>query len=246
MFLVEDARLGTPFLVFTWRDPRDDGYTGRLNENVILDNDSETVPSWPDGAARPDACLGQAPDDAKHYKVFKYESDRRQAGFHPIAEPFAVFLSWSDYDRFRLIPPDPEQTPDEDWYDYLDKLDEGARRRRRRPDELGQPKSKDREAIAAWVARNHFIADSGVREVWYLPKGAPPDEIRLLELSDRLPGNESKVEAIDFGLDIEGMPFRLVVADVTTDQLEQVKEDPSRLPKGWSLDENRIWSRRGA
>ena len=34
-------------------------------------------------------------------------------------------------------------------------------------------------------------------------------------------------------------------AAITSEQLNQIKLDPSRLPPGWSLDENRIW-RRGA
>lgn len=152
---------------------------------------------------------------------------------------------WEGYVKVELLPPDPDQTGDEPWYDYLDKLDEDSRRRRKRLNEPMPPVGKSRDEVAAWVARTHLIADSGVREVWYLPREAPPEEIRLLELSDRLAGNESKAEAIDFGLDVEGVKFRLFVADITSEQLEQIKKDPSRLPSGWSLDESKIW-RRGA
>ena len=99
--------------------------------------------------------------------------------------------------------------------------------------------------MAAWIAKKHFLADSGIREVWYLPLGAPADEIRFLELNDVSPSVETKPDAIDFGLDIEGVRFRLVVADITSEQLEQIKQDPSHLPSGWSLDGKRSW-RRGA
>ena len=81
--------------------------------------------------------------------------------------------------------------------------------------------------------------------MWYLPREAPPGEIRLLELNERLAGAESRAEAIDFGLDVEGAQFLLFVADITSEQLDQIKKDPSRLPSGWSLDESKIW-RRGA
>jgi hypothetical protein len=81
--------------------------------------------------------------------------------------------------------------------------------------------------------------------VWYLPNGAPPEEIRLLELNDQLASGENKAEPIDFGLDIEGANFRLFVADITSEQLDHIKQDPTALPHGWSLNEKMVW-RRGA
>jgi len=137
-----------------------------------------------------------------------------------------------------------EQLDDEDWYDFLDELDAVSRRRREREPESPGPSGTSRDQVAAWVAKQHIIADSGIREVWYLPTGAPADEIRFLDVSDRLAGPEGKAQAIDFGLDIEGVPFRLLVADVTSDQLDQLKRDPSLLPPGWSLDGNHVWRRR--
>jgi len=93
------------------------------------------------------------------------------------------------------------------------------------------------------VAKKHLLVDSGIREVWYLPRAAAADEIRLLELNDRFAGNGGKTEAIDFGLDVEGAQFRLFVADITSEQFDRIKEDPSRLPAGWSLDDSRTWRR---
>ncbi|MGA2065104.1 MAG: hypothetical protein ABSG86_09050 [Thermoguttaceae bacterium] len=244
MFLVKDEVPGATYLVFTWEDPRRDGYRGEVVDDVSLDYDVEVVHRWPDGGPQPDACLGQAPDNPRHYKVFKYIAERAAAGFHPVEGEAVVFGSWSEYARLRLYPPNPEQTDDESWYDYLDRLDETARRRRAQTP--AQPSGKDRDEVATWLAKKHLIADSSIREVWYLPKEAPSDEIRLLELNDRLAGDESKVEAIDFGLNVAGAHFRLLVADVTSDQLQQIRQDPSRLPPGWSLDENRTWKRRGA
>jgi hypothetical protein len=245
VFLVEDQRHGTTYLIFTWEDPRKAGYKGTVTEGVTLDYDLEAVHSWPDGAPRPEACVGRAPDDPKHYKVFKYRSDRQAAGYQPVAGTAVVFGSWADYAKLHLIPPDPEQTPDEPWYQWLDNVDEAARIRRQRAQVPPAPAGQNRDEVAAWVAKKHIIADSGIREVWYLPREAPPDEIRLLELNDRLAGPEPQAEPIDFGLDLDGASFRLFVADVTSEQLDQIEQDPSRLPSGWSLDGKMIW-RRGA
>lgn len=241
MYLVEDKRHGGALLVFTWEDPRKVGYAGTVVEGAALDYDVEAVHSWPDGDARPEACVGQAPDDPKRFKVFRYERDLQSAGYAPVAGTFGVFRSWKDYLKLHRA----EDLATEDWFEELDRYDEAARLRRQRAQEPAGPAGKSRDEVAAWVARKHLIVDSSIREVWYLPREAPPEEIRLLELSDRLAGFDAKAEAIVFGLNVEGAQFQLSVADVTSEQLAQIKKNPSLLPAGWSLDENQIW-RRGA
>jgi hypothetical protein len=245
VYLVEDERHGAHYYLFTVEDPRKAGYRGNVIEGVTLDYDMEAVHSWPDGQSRPEVCLGQAPDNPKHFKVFKYNSERQSAGYLPVPGTAVKFGSWADYLKVQLNPPDPEQTPDEDWYAYFDKVDEAIRQRRRRVEVPAPPAGSSRDDVAAWVAKRHRLVDSSIREVWYLPRGAPSDEIRLLEVNERFVGPESKAEAIDFGLDIEGARFRLFVADVTSEQLDQIKQDPSRLPPGWTLDGKVVW-RRGA
>ncbi|HET6878617.1 MAG TPA: hypothetical protein VFI31_00495 [Pirellulales bacterium] len=245
MFLVPDKIGDVTYLVFTGEDPRRSGYTGDVIDDVTLDYDMQAVHAWPNGAPSPEVCVGRAPADAKHFKVFKYESDRQAAGYQPVPGDPVVFGSWLDYLNLRTQPPNAE-TPDEWWYDYLDKLDEAARQRRERTPEDEEPASSDRDEVARWVAKKHFIADSGIREVWYLPKEAPPHEIRLLEVNDRFIPNEDSVDATDVGLNVGGSPFQLSIADVSTDQLEQLKGDPTRLPAGWSLDGSLVWRRRGA
>jgi hypothetical protein len=137
-----------------------------------------------------------------------------------------------------------EQFDDQQWYELLDEIDEVSRRRGREQSP-SKPAGTGRDEVAAWLAKKHFIADSSIREVWYLPCAAPPDEIRLLEVNDRLAGTGPHAEAIEFGLDVEGAHFRLFIADVTSDFLDQIKADPHLLPAGWSLDGNVIL-RRGA
>ena len=236
MFLVEDK----PSLVFTWEDPRKAGYKGSVVEDVALEYNVDDVDSWPDGDACPETCVGLDPEKPKHYKVFKYRNELRRAQYQPV-EGNVVVLDWSDYLRLRH----PDQLGEEQWFEQLDKLDEAARRRRQQVQEPDAPADKSRDQVAAWVAKRHFLVDSGISEVWYLPQGSPPEDIRFLEVNDRIAGPDGNAEAIDFGLDIEGAQFRLLVADVTSEQLDQIKRGSSRLPPGWSLEGRTVW-RRGA
>ncbi len=245
MFFVKDQRHGATFLVFTPSDPRKDGYQGIVEEDVDLDYDMLEVHQWPSGHPRPEVCVGRDPVNPKHYKVFKYSNQLRSAGYQSVDGMLVTPGDWARYNRLHQIPPDPEQTDEEEWYEYLDKVDEDSRLRRQRTQSTDAPAGKSRDEVATWAAKQHRIADSGIREIWYLPQGAPDDEIRFLEVNDRFAANGSKVEAIDFGLDIDGTRFRLLVADITSEQLEEIKRDPSRLPPGWSLDRKTIW-RRGA
>jgi hypothetical protein len=245
MFLVQDRRFGTTNLVFLGEDPRKDGYAGSVIEGVTLDYDMEAVHSWSEGQARPEACVGRAMEHPKHYKIFRYRKDLQAAGYEPVSGTLSLFGSWSDYLKFKLDPPNPEHIDDLQWYDYLDKVDEDSRCRRQRGEKDATPVSKSRDELASWLAKRHFIADSAIREVWYLPQESPSEEIRLLEVSDRFTGSESMVEPVDFGLDVAGESLRLLVADITSEQLELIKQDPTRLPSGWSLRGAKHWSRRG-
>ncbi|MGO8751710.1 MAG: hypothetical protein ACLQNE_37690 [Thermoguttaceae bacterium] len=239
MFLVEDKPMTN--LVFTLKDPRKAGYTGYVIEGVTLDYDVEAVHDWPVGDPAPEPCVGRDPDNPNHYKVFKDRSELQSAGFQPVIGNALVFGRWPDY--LRAFHPD--LLDDEKWYGQLDLLDDASRRRREHARVPDAPADSSRDHVAAWVAKKHLLADSSIREVWYLPRGSPSEEIRLLELNDRLAGSESKAEAIDFGLDIEGAHFRLFVADITSEQLDEIKHDSSRLPPGWFLDDKTVW-RRGA
>jgi hypothetical protein len=67
-----------------------------------------------------------------------------------------------------------------------------------------------------------------------------------LEVNDRFAGSEQRIDAVDFGVDVGGKPFRLFVADITSDQLMRIKQDPSKLPSGWSIDGACNWGRQAA
>jgi hypothetical protein len=243
VFLVQD-NLSANYLVFTARDPRIDGYNGKVNEGVTLDYDVEAISTCPDGQEEPKVCVGRSRDNPNHYKVLKYRKDRKlDTAYEPIEGIPVIFFSWHDYVKLRLVPPDPDQTGEEGYFQYLDDLDRSFRERRRRPQLPDMPASADRDGVAEWVAKQHRIVDSSIREVWYLPGGAPADEIRLLEVSDRIARNGDNAVAIDFGLDVGGANFRLFVADVTSEQLDQLQLDPARLPQGWRMDGGKVWRR---
>jgi hypothetical protein len=246
MFLVKDERFRTPWLVFTYKDPRKDGYKGSVEDGVTRDYDRSLVDTWKDGEDLPENAVGKDPANPKHYKIFWYTRDLQTAGYTLVPGMAFTFASWLDYLKLRLDPPNPDQIDEEDWYNYLDKLDEESRRLRKRTPWPEAPKSPNRDDVAAWVAKQHFITDISIREIWYLPQGAPDDEIRFLELNERLPGDPSKVEPIDFGLEVRGAHFRLFVADVSGDQLEQLKQDSARLPAGWHVGGHLVWRRRPA
>jgi hypothetical protein len=241
VFLVEDKRLGTTNLVFTWENPQRAGYQGKIIEGVALDYNMEVGHGWSDGQSRPMPSLGRDPNKPKSYKVFKDGRELLSAGYEPVPGTPVVFGSWKDYLKLYGA----EDLPDEDWYQELDRFDQASRLRRHRAQGTAPVTFNNRDEVAAWVAKKHLNVDSGIQEVWYLPQESPAEEIRLLELSDRFAGIESKAEPIDFGLDIEGALFRLFVADISSDEFDQIQHDPSRLPPGWSLKGSTRW-RRGA
>jgi hypothetical protein len=109
-----------------------------------------------------------------------------------------------------------EQYDEEQWFEFLDELDAVSRRRQRRAEEPAPPAAAERDAMAHWMARKHLVSDSGIREIWYLPQGSPPDEIRLLEVNDRLALSDAeaaRVEPIEFGLAGQDTRLKLLVAE---------------------------------
>lgn len=240
MFLVRHYYYGVVNLVFTWRDPRADGYQGEVIEVEELDYNMEQVHAWPDGAKPPEACVGRKPD-SETYKVFRYSSDRNREGYDPVEGIPLVVGSWFDYLKLR---PDVREMDEEDYFQFLDDIDDAARERNRRPEPPDEPTSTQRDDVAAWVARKHLVTDPSIREVWYLPENAPEKDIRLLEVSERAPLNGESVDTLAYGLALDKARYRLVIADVTGEQLEQIQKYVGDLPEGWSLENAKHWKRR--
>jgi hypothetical protein len=140
-----------------------------------------------------------------------------------------------------------EQYDEEQWFEFLDELDAVSRRRQQRDPAAPAPAGADRDRLALWIAKKHLAADSSIRKVLYLPKGAPADEIHLLEVNGRLALPEAergRIEPIEFGLNVEGAPIRLFVADITSEQLDAIKAGSLALPAGWDLDGQMTTGRR--
>lgn len=217
MYLVRVQRPSGTHLVFTHEDPQKRGFGGHIEKDVTLVYDMEKLYSWREGQPPPDEpCLGRSRDDPKHYVVFRNANECESANYQEVPGRPLVFGTWLEYEKIRPVP---EYSDSERWFHYLDEIDEEHLHRRAHQPVEQTPSGTDRHAVAAWLAKTHFFADSKIREVWFLPKGSPPDEIRLLELNDRLENGDSQLAPIDFALDIEGAPFRLYVADVSSEQL---------------------------
>jgi hypothetical protein len=99
MYLVRDQRTG--YLVFMHEDPRNDGYSGEVEIDTRLDYPLD-VHEWPDGVARPEIVVGVRGPDRREYRVFRYDKDRRQAGYKLVPGTPLVYRTWLDYTR-RLI-----------------------------------------------------------------------------------------------------------------------------------------------
>jgi hypothetical protein len=248
MFLVKDRRFGMDNYVFTRTDPRSEGFKGEVIEGTTLEFDMNAIFLWPDGEPQPNPQLGRDPKNPRHYKVFKSPDDLHASGFEFVHSYAPVVPnSWSNY-RKHYYPSEQDfakMTQDE-WFDYLEEADTGARIRKKLYEPAEPTPGSTREQIAEWVAKRHMAADGGILQVLFLQSGSPADEIRLLEVSERYTGEAAKIEPVDFGLDVVGANFKLVVADITVQQLGKIRADPAKmLPSGWKLNDAIVWGRRG-
>jgi hypothetical protein len=246
MYLIKDRRLGRDYFIFTQEDPRKEGYKGDVVDGVILDYDMNAIHLWPDGEPRPEPRLGRDPTNQRHYKVFKFPHELQAAGFELVDYNTPILAySWEDYREMFPVPAELAKTLGQsEWFDYLDEIDEAAKLRQKQNPEPEPPLGSDRDLIAEWVAKRHLSADGSLRQIVYLPTGAPPNEIRLLEINERLTRPENTLEPIDFSIDVAGKAMRLSVADLTGEQFEQLRRNPANLPPGWSLEKLRFWGRR--
>ncbi len=245
MYLAKDHRYGMDYFVFSRTDPRKDGYAGKVIENVTLDFHAD-IDIWPDGQPTPEPQLGRDPTNRTHYKVFKSPHELQDAGFEFVTPntPVEVY-SWRAYRRMFPVPKDlAESLGQDEWSQYLDEIDEATKLLRQKDTEPEPPVGSDRDKIAEWVAKRHLGTDGSIRQVVYLPSGAPANEIRLLEVNERIARSEEVPEPLDFGIEIAGRAIKVFVADVTKAQLEKLKADPSFLPKGWAWGGERVWGLR--
>ena len=94
MFLICDNQ--TNQHVFTDSDPRDDGFTGEVVSNVTLDIPDDLT-EWRDGARCPQPVLAVSPTDRTDYKLFKYDTEAKAAGFRVRASRPVTATSYAAY-----------------------------------------------------------------------------------------------------------------------------------------------------
>lgn len=94
---------------------------------------------------------------------------------------------------------------------------------------------------AAEAARHHaasfLYTDVDVREIYYLPAGAGPRDVRLLVVGGLVAREATPLEVLDFGVDI-GQPsaHMMHVVDITPEQWDRLRAGRLVLPPGWSLE----------
>jgi len=122
------------------------------------------------------------------------------------------------------------QLDPEEYQVFLDQLAE--KRKNQFQSQLSEnPEDISRDTVAKWIAYQHLATDPGITDVWYLPDKSPAQEIRLIEVNRLLRGVEDEeMIPIDFGLDIEGINFKLMVLDVKPGQLEDLHNKILPLP----------------
>jgi hypothetical protein len=125
---------------------------------------------------------------------------------------------------------------DRQWRVFLDDLSK-TRSHRGRSEGGELPPNPNRDQVAAWIAKKHLAVDPGITDILYLPGNSPEREIRLVEANSLLAAlPDEDVTPVDFGLNVEGLNFSLLVVDVTPDQWKRIMESKSELPPSWTLD----------
>lgn len=95
----------------------------------------------------------------------------------------------------------------------------------------------DLNGFMKWYANRHYEIDPEVKVIYYLPKNAPPREIRFLEVNGLI-SEMTPLEPIDFGVDTGGeSAHTLNVLDVTPSQWKRIQAGVLPLPNGWSLED---------
>jgi hypothetical protein len=92
----------------------------------------------------------------------------------------------------------------------------------------------------------HFRVEPYLREVYRMlaeDEDAQGEPIKLLEVNEATIATGS-IEAFGF-TPTDEIPFMTVIAEVTSDELEALRDKPGAFPKGWSLSRVERFQRPG-
>ncbi len=101
-------------------------------------------------------------------------------------------------------------------------------------------KDESAERLIDW----HFSVQPDMREIYRIimpSEDEPNDPIRLLEISDStLPTGE----VMAFGFRADGdIYYPSIIAEVTPDELERIRQGKIPLPSGWDINTARLYLR---
>ncbi|MCB9585218.1 MAG: hypothetical protein H6718_07460 [Polyangiaceae bacterium] len=94
----------------------------------------------------------------------------------------------------------------------------------------------DKEQVATDLIRHHFEVEPHLVEVWRFfgdNEASPREPIKLLEVNVATVSTGG-VTPFRFRPSHE-VPFAVIIAEITPEEFEAVKQNPSLLPTGWSL-----------
>jgi hypothetical protein len=103
---------------------------------------------------------------------------------------------------------------------------------------------KDKDEAARDLIQHHFAVEPELRAVYRIMSAnetSPDEPIKLLEVNAATVATGS-VEVFGFAAS-KSTPFSVMIAEVTPDELEQLKSNPRAMPHGWSLAQALVFER---
>jgi len=97
-----------------------------------------------------------------------------------------------------------------------------------------------KEDVATDLIQAHFQVEPHLTEVWRIRgenEGSPTEPIKLLEVNDATVATGS-IMPFSFAPTAD-VPYPTIIVEVTPEEFEAVKSDPTKLPRGWSLNRER-------
>ncbi len=97
-----------------------------------------------------------------------------------------------------------------------------------------------KDAVATELIRAHFDVEPHLTEVWRIfgdNEASPTEPIKLLEVNVATVATGS-ITPSSF-TPTHDVPFPTIIVELTPQEFEAVKQDPSKLPRGWSLSVGR-------
>ena len=94
------------------------------------------------------------------------------------------------------------------------------------------------------LVEHHFALEPGLNVVYRIVndnEASPREPIKLLEINAATIATGS-VEIFGFGPSRD-LPFSVEIAEITPDEFEQFRNDPTALPTGWDLGQAKMFQR---